>query len=63
MLDGTTRLLCPSSKCGADRTEAEDDVQAVADAADEERVQVLVRVRDICNIELRMELQQHSTER
>ena len=38
MLATAAHLLCTASKCGADGTEAEDDVQAVADAADEERV-------------------------
>ena len=41
-------LLRPPSKGCPNRTEAEDDMQSVADTADEEGVEVLVCVRDIC---------------
>ena len=39
-------LLCAAREFVADRAEAEDDVQAVSNSAQEERVQVVGRVRD-----------------
>lgn len=47
-VDETRELLCPARKDAAHGAEAQYDVEAVTDAADEEFIQILIRVHHTC---------------